>query len=205
MANEQDYRRDLAEIRSLMERSSKFLSLSGWAGVMAGIYALLGAYFAHSFLKFNPAGYGYTTAPAGTDVLPLTLVAAAVLILSVGTAVYLSYRRALKLKEPFWNGGTRRMLQLMGLPLVAGGLLLLVLVANGLLGLLAPLSLIFYGISLYNAGHFSYRELQYLGIIQVALGLAAAALLPYSLLIWALGFGLMHIVYGIYIYTRHQQ
>ena len=54
MKEEQKYIRDIAEIRSMMERSSKFLSLSGLAGVMAGIYALAGAFIAYRTFSFNP-------------------------------------------------------------------------------------------------------------------------------------------------------
>ena len=53
MKNETDYLRDIGEIRSLMERSSKFISLSGWAGIFAGIYALAGVYVAINYLHFN--------------------------------------------------------------------------------------------------------------------------------------------------------
>ena len=54
MKEEQNYIQDIAEMRSMMERSSKFLSLSGLAGIMAGIYALSGAYIAYKVFYFNP-------------------------------------------------------------------------------------------------------------------------------------------------------
>lgn len=203
MEKEQNYQRDLAEIRSLMERSAKFLSLSGWAGVMAGIYALVGAYIAHQFLNFDPAAHinGNTI----TATLPLTITAIVVLLLTLITGFALSYRRAKKLGEVFWNAGMRRILQLMGMPLISGGLLLILFLNEGSLQMLAPISLVFYGMAIYNAGHFSYRELQYLGITEAMLGIAAAFFPAYGLLLWAFGFGALHIVYGVYIHMKYQQ
>ncbi|MBM3439566.1 MAG: hypothetical protein FJX94_01730 [Bacteroidetes bacterium] len=206
MKKEQDYRRDIAEIRNLMERSAKFLALSGWAGVMAGIYALIGSYVAYRFLNFNQVGYESSQETVSPDMTrSIFMIGLSVLLLTLGTGFLLSFRRARKMREPFWNGGTRRVIQLMGMPLVAGGFLLLLFLWQGSLHLLVPVSLIFYGLAIYNAGHFSYRELQYLGITEVLLGMMAALLPTYGLAIWATGFGLLHIVYGIYIYMRHQQ
>jgi hypothetical protein len=205
MEKEQNYKRDIAEIRSLMERSAKFLSLSGWAGVMAGIYALVGAFIAYRFLNFDPAIY--INGEASTNALPLSLSITAILVLTrtLATGFVLSARRAKKLGEPFWNTGMRSILQLMGMPLLSGGMLLLLFLSQGQLHLLAPISLIFYGIAIYNAGHFSYRELRYLGITEAILGTAAAFFPAYGLLLWSVGFGALHIIYGVYIHMRYQQ
>ena len=206
MEKEHDYTRDIAAIRSMMERSSKFLSLSGWAGIMAGIYALVGAYMAFAFFRFNPDQVQYV--PAGNpspSLTPVVLLATTVLILSIATAIFLSYKRARKRAEFIWNPTSRRMITTMALPLVSGGILILVLLASGLSGLLAPLSLLFYGLALYSAGNYTFKEIQFLGIIQVGLGLISSYFIEFSLLLWAIGFGVMHIVYGIYIHIRHER
>jgi hypothetical protein len=203
MSKEKDYLKDIAQIRSMMERSSRFLSLSGWAGVMAGIYALVGAYIAHIFFRFNPAEE-YTTTGI-TDLIQIISLAAVVLFLSVGTAIYLSYRRSVKRAEPFWNGTSRRLLINMGMPLLAGGIFILAMIYWQQVSLLAPLTMIFYGISLFNAGNFTFGEIRFLGMIQVSLGLLGAFFPQWGLLFWALGFGIMHIVYGIYIYLKHER
>jgi hypothetical protein len=206
MEKEHDYTRDIAAIRSMMERSSKFLSLSGWAGIMAGIYALVGAYMAYAFFRFNPDELQYVPAENPTHtLLPVILLATAVLILSIATAILLSYKRAKKREESMWNPTSQRMITAMALPLVSGGVLILVLLASGLTGLLAPLTLLFYGLALFSAGNYTFKEIQYLGIIQVGLGLVSSYYIELSLLLWAVGFGLMHIVYGIYIHIRHER
>ena len=132
-------------------------------------------------------------------------IGAGVLILAVGTAVYLSYRKAKILREPMWTATTRNMLFNMALPLLAGGVIVIVFFSYGLVGLLLPATLIFYGLALYSAGNFTYPEIRILGIIVTVIGLLAFCLIEYSVLLWAAGFGLMHIVYGTLIFLRHEK
>lgn len=204
MKQKQDYLRDIAEIRSMMERSSKFLSLSGWAGIMAGIYALAGAYIAYSVLGFHPDGRVYT-GNVYADLWPVILLAITILILALGTAIFFSNKKAGEKGEKAWNATSRRLLVNMAVPLVAGGVLILILISKGLLGLIAPMSLLFYGLALYDAGKFTYNEVKFVGIIQMALGLISAYFIEYGLLFWAIGFGLVHIGYGLYMYFRYER
>jgi uncharacterized membrane protein YidH (DUF202 family) len=207
MKKERDYFRDIAEIHSMMERSSKFLSLSGWAGVMTGIYALAGAYLAYRFFNFYPGEIQYGTAPGNLpeNLLQVILLALIILVLALGTAIFFSYKNAHRRGEKAWNATSRRLLAHMAVPLTAGGILILVLISKGLIGLIAPLTLLFYGLALYNASKFTYEEVKILGLIQVTLGLVSAHYIEYSLLIWAVGFGLVHIGYGIYIHFKYER
>ncbi|HNR06682.1 MAG TPA: hypothetical protein PKM27_05145 [Saprospiraceae bacterium] len=208
MKEEQDYLRDITEIRSMMERSSKFLSLSGWSGILAGIYALAGAYIAYSFLGFNPADLEYRQVPGeilNFDLWKIVVLALIILILAVGTAIYFSQQKAHKRGERIWNATTRRLLAHMAVPLIAGGLLILILISKGWLGLMAPLTLLFYGLALYHISRFTYDELKTLGLIEMVLGLAGAYFIEYGLLFWALGFGLAHVLYGIFIHYRYER
>ena len=208
MKEEQDYIRDIADIRSMMERSSRFLSLSGWAGIMAGIYALSGAFIAYKFLDFNPDAIVYSTINSVNlypGLLNVIFLAIIILILALGTAIFLSYRKADKKGEKLWNPTSKRLLINMAVPLIAGGLLILILISKGLIGLIAPFTLIFYGLALYNAGKFTYEVVKILGLIEIGLGLIGAYFVGYGLLFWALGFGVVHIIYGIYIHYRFEK
>ena len=208
MKEQKDYIQDLAEIRSMMERSSKFLSLSGLAGVMAGIYALAGAWIAYSVLEFTPqmVSAGYTETGSGAaNMTQLILLAVTVLVLAVGTAIAFSYQKANKRGESAWNAVSRRLLAGMSVPLLTGGVLVLILLSKGVLALIAPLTLIFYGLALYNASKFSYDDVKYLGMIQIGLGLLGTLFTGYGLLLWAIGFGVIHIIYGIYIHIRYER
>jgi hypothetical protein len=207
MKENQDYIRDIAEMRSLMERSSKFMSLSGLAGIIVGMYALVGAYIAYKVLHFNPDGIAYNTPANGSPapMLNVFLLATFVLVLAVSTVAFLSYKNANKNGEKFWNPTARRLVINMAVPLIAGGILVLILISKDLIGLIAPFTLIFYGLSLYNAGKFTYAEVRSLGLVQVGLGLAGTYFIEYGLLIWTLGFGIVNIVYGIYLHYRYEK
>lgn len=201
MKEDQDYIQDIAEIRSMMERSSKFLSLSGWAGIMAGLYALAGAWITYTVFGFNPDEIFYSS-PALPKVILLGLL---ILLLALVTAIYLSRKKARNKGEKIWNATSRRLLSSMAVPLATGGILILVFISKGLTGLIAPLSLLFYGLALYNAGNYTINEVKFLGMVQTGLGLISAWFIEYGLLFWAVGFGVVHIVYGIYMYFRYER
>lgn len=208
MKEEKDYIQDISEIRSMMERSSRFLSLSGLSGVMAGIFALAGAFIAYKVFDFNPDSimYSYAGSVSSTASLANVIyVAIAILILALSTVVFLSGRNAGKNGEKLWNQTTRRLLANMAVPLVAGGLLIIILIAKGLIGLIAPVSLIFYGMALFNASKLTLEDVKILGIIQIVLGLISSYFIEYSLIIWALGFGAVNIIYGIYMHYKYEK
>jgi hypothetical protein len=208
MKEKQDYIRDIAEVRSMMERSSKFGSLSGLAGIMAGIYALAGSYIAYKVLHFNPEKIVYNTIESGSlpfSLLKVIFLATIILVLSISTAIFLSYKKAYTGGEKLWNPTTRRLLSNVAVPLIAGGCLILILVFKGLIGLIAPLTLIFYGLALYNASKYTYGEVRSLGLIEIGLGLISSYYVEYGLLCWAIGFGLVHIIYGIYLHYRYER
>ncbi len=202
-----DYARDLAEIRSMMERSSKFLSLSGWEGVLAGLYALAGAYLAHAVYGFKPDRpfYDYLAMQGSGDAMMVVGIAGFVLVLALVTALFFASRKASKQGEKAWNPTSKRLLMSMSVPLLSGGVVIVLLVRLGLLGLVAPLMLIFYGLALYNASKYTVTEVKVLGFVQIILGLLNMAMLGYGLLFWAVGFGAVHIIYGIFMHFRYER
>ena len=208
MKEEKDYIKDISEIRSMMERSSRFLSLSGLSGVMAGIYALAGALVAYLVFGFNPDSVTYTiTSESGSpaNISNVIFVALVILALALGTVIYLSRRNAGKRGEKIWSTTTRRLLANMMVPLSAGGILIVILIMNNLAGLAAPVSMIFYGLALFTASKMTFEEVKLMGVIQIFLGLVAASFIQYSLIIWALGFGVVNIVYGIFMHYKYER
>ena len=194
-----DYLKDITEIRAIMERSSRFISLSGLSGVMAGVYALAGAYVAHLIVQ------DYRANPHEYVVAYLMAEAAVVLLLAVGTGVFLTTRRARAQGATIWDATARRLLINLLIPLVVGGLFSLILVARGTVGIIAPSMLIFYGLALVNASKYTLTDIRYLGFAEIGLGLLAALIPGYSLLFWALGFGVFHIIYGTLMYYTHER
>jgi|SRR6056297_66884 len=201
MKESRDYVQDIAEIRSMMERSSKFASLSGWAGILSGVYALTGAFAAYSLFDFNPDELFYSS----PNLPAIILLAISVLILAIITAVYLSRRKARTKNENIWNATSKRLLIQMVIPLFTGGVFILLLISHGLTGLAAPLMLLFYGLALINAGEFTIPEVKIMGIIQIILGIIGTWFIEYGLILWAVGFGVVHIIYGIYMHFRYER
>ena len=207
MEEEKDYIRNIAEIRSMMERSSKFLSLTGWAGIMAGIYALAGAFIAYAVFNFNPAeiGYDHSSPQFAFSLATIVILALIVFVFSITTAIFLSAKKAEKRGERVWNPTAKRLVINMAVPILAGGILILILISKNLIGFIAPFTLVFYGLALFNASKFTFEEVRTLGLIQIALGLLSCYLVQYGLFFWALGFGVVHIVYGIYMHYRYEK
>ncbi|PJJ83424.1 hypothetical protein [Mucilaginibacter auburnensis] len=208
---ENDIQHDLASIRSLMERSSKFISLSGFSGVLAGIYALIGAAVAY-FMLYDGDNRMYSVhASAETalfeDVILIKLVtiAAVVLVFSISTGIILTYQKARRKSQPMWGKASKDLLFSMLVPLLSGGVLIMILLYRGYYGIVAPSTLIFYGLALISASNFTYTDVKFLGLCDVVLGLIAACLPGYGLVFWALGFGVLHIVYGSVMYFKYDR
>jgi hypothetical protein len=202
---------DIQAIREIMERSSKFLSLSGLAGIFAGVCALIGATVAWIFV-FDSGQVQYNeyvesavdSAKSGIGFY-LALDALLVLVFALLGAVYFSFRKAQKAGQKFWTNSTRRLLFHLFLPLVSGGIIIIILIFRNKLDMVVPFMLVFYGLALVNAGKFTFGEIHYLGLTQVVLGILAAVFINYGLLLWTIGFGLMHIVYGTVMFYRHER
>lgn len=207
MENEK-YLRDLSEIKNMMNRSSRFISLSGLAGVFAGCYAIIGVLVANSILD-GKTFFGDEAVSTGSLSSVLTtqlfLLAIGVLILAVGTAVFLTTRKARKNDEKIWDNTSKRLVVNFFAPLAAGGIFCLVLLQYAIVGLLVPSMLIFYGLALIHGSKYTFGDLKSLGYANLILGLAATQFIGYGLYFWALGFGIFHIIYGIWMYNKYDR
>lgn len=202
----------LAEIRRLMERSSKFISLSGLSGISVGILALLGASFAFFYLNydlryFDPQLYFtdyFGVVPLKTIMVLLTD-AFIVLITALFVAVFFTLRKAKRQNLQAWNTASRLMIISLAIPLLTGGIFCAILLYHGLFFLVAPATLLFYGLALINAGKYTFSEIRLLGITEIVLGLIGCFFAGYGLFIWGLGFGVAHITYGIIMYQKYDK
>lgn len=201
------YIKDISYIKQMMNRSSRFISLSGLAGVFAGVYAIAGAVIAKIILSDQDLGINeQKTDSFNREVLmQLFYVAIAVLLLAITTAVFLTTKKARKIAEKTWDSTSKRLLINFFAPLAAGGVFCLVLMQYQLIGLIAPCMLIFYGLSLIHASKYTFGDLRSLGYSNLTLGLIATQFLSYGLYFWAVGFGLFHIIYGIWMYHKYDR
>ena len=205
-----NYLKDITDIKQMMSRSSRFISLSGLSGILAGIYALIGAVAARfqiNAYRQNYTGYRRVTQGGNVDTMitNLFLIAAAVLIASIVTAIILTTRKARRNKEHIWDSTSKRLLASFAFPLLSGGLFCLAILQRDISGLVAPATLVFYGLALINASKYTLGDIKYLGVANVIIGLIATQFIGYGLYFWALGFGIFHIIYGTIMYRKYDK
>lgn len=203
----QEYEKDIASIRTMMERSAKFISLSGLSGVLAGIYALAGAFVAYYMVHYPVSLFHYHTYSIHEEDTrwKLIAVAAVILLASITTGLWLSHEKAKKHGIKLWSPASRTMLLNVTIPLVSGGIFILIMLYTGHFELAAPACLIFYGIALIHGSSNTYDEVRYLGFCEIILGLVSAVFPGYGLLFWAFGFGVLHVVYGAIMYNKYDK
>ena len=202
----------LSDIRQIMDRSSRFLSLSGLSGVAAGFWALAGAgYFCWRLDMIPGKRYVYLQSlenmyQPGNEVMPVLLGTAIVtLVGAILSAWYFSYRKARRAGATLWDRNARRLAWHFFLPMTLGGGFVLGLLVQGYGEILAPATLLVYGLSLLHAGKYTLSEIQSLGIAECLLALVSVFFIGFGLLFWVLGFGLLHIIYGIGMYCRYER
>ncbi|TRZ43575.1 hypothetical protein [Robertkochia solimangrovi] len=197
-----DYLKDIHLIKDMMNRSSRFISLSGLSGIFAGIYAIAGAIFAYFYifpsdeqpLLINSAPYN-----------GILILLASIAILSIVTAFLLTTRKARMNNEKIWDITTYRLLINFMIPLVTGGIYILIKLNSQHYGLTASLMLIFYGLALVNASKYTLGNIRYLGLAEILAGLICAAMPGYGFWFWVIGFGLFHIIYGSIMYIQEKR
>lgn len=199
------YLEDLKDIREIMNRSSRFISLSGLSGISAGIFGLAGAYLAYTkvFSGQDYLVYDKIRLPS-SSLTQLFIIAVGTFILAIVSTIYFTTKQSKKRKLNIWDQQTKQMLFSLMVPSVTGGIVCISLMLKGYIGIIIPMTLIFYGLALFSASYYTFKEVRLLGLIQIVLGLLALLFIEYSLFIWAAGFGLVHIVYGVIIQRKYK-
>lgn len=202
----QDVKDDLQHIRKMMEQSSRFISLSGLSGVIAGVIALTGAFGAWYIFQQHHIDYFNDTRISGSAdlVKQLFLLAAVVLVAAIGFGVLLTLKKTRKNGLKVWTSTTKKLLSALFVPLIIGGLFCIAALYHGHFEIIAPLTLVFYGLALINAGRYTLSDIQNLGYCEAFLGVVAMFLPGYGLVFWALGFGMLHIIYGLLMHKKYQ-
>ena len=210
MKNDTKFIEDLKAIRKIMEESSRFLSLSGFSGISAGLTAIAGALVAYFFILDNGSihfeEYLSNLSDKETFSIRWQLMAdaAIVLVISVLLSLYFSLKKAKREGKNFLTLTSKRLLINLLIPLVTGGVFIIVLLFQNNIQLIVPCFLIFYGLALVNAGKFTFEEIFYLGLFEIITGLVAAFVPDLSLIFWIIGFGILHIIYGLTMYRKYE-
>lgn len=210
MKDQLEYLEDLKEIRSMMERSAKFISLNAISGVFVGIIALIGAAAAYiysegNFVETRFSSYTFSSSHEINLIKFYIVDAIATLAAAVIVSVLLSVRKARKQNLPLWDKSSKLLLINMMVPLSVGGIFCLLLIYHGFYVLVAPSTLLFYGLALYNSSKYTMKEIKYLGLSEMALGLISTVFLGMGFIFWVIGFGFLHIIYGIIYYFKYER
>lgn len=214
--NDQNHHLDtLQDIKKMMERSSRFISLSGLSGIAAGICALVGAWFAKGIIDANRFSYVDLKHIGRGDDDTITIgdwmgnqlfqVAVITFIAAFVLAFIFTYLRSKKTGTPIWGTTARRLMINVMVPMIAGGIYLLKLLENGTYGYIAPGCLLFYGLAVLNASKYTLPETRFLGYGQILLGIISLWYIGYGIYFWALGFGVLHIIYGIFMWWKYER
>ena len=214
----QEHQQDLHHIKQMMERSSRFISLSGLSGIAAGSCALVGAYFANNVISssrgnvlknldtnINDASRTGNLSIEAFMGNHLFVIAIITFISAFILSFLFTYLRSKKTNTPLWGSTSKRLFVNVMIPMIAGGIYLLKLIENETYGFIAPGCLIFYGLALVNASKYTLGEVRYLGYCQIVLGLINLWFIGFGLYFWAIGFGILHVIYGVYMWNKYER
>lgn len=213
MQSEQEIAGTLSDIKKMMQRSSRFISLSGWSGISAGICALAGAAVAYPIvenssyevIRLRDSFQQDSFSLAAYMDSALFRIALVTFLCALILSFFFTWLRSRKSNTPLWGFNARRLLLNMLIPIAAGGFYLLKLMEAGAYGYIAPGCLLVYGLALLNASKYTLDEVRYLGYVQILLAVVNLFFTGYGLYFWALGFGVMHIVYGIIMWYKYER
>ena len=206
--------RDLRDIKQMMERSSRFISLSGLSGISAGICALIGVFFARDAIEKNRSAVSdLRKSFTDTDTIlhgdffnsTLIRIAALTFLGALLSAFLFTYRHSQRTNTPIWGYTAKRLLINVSIPIVAGGIFLLALINNKVFDFVAPGCLIFYGLGILNASNYTLSETRYLAYGEILLGVISLFFPGQGLYFWAAGFGVLHILYGLFMWWKYER
>ncbi|HEV3117780.1 MAG TPA: hypothetical protein VGY58_12045 [Gemmataceae bacterium] len=179
---------NLRYIRETMERAGSFTAVPGWGGVAMGCTAL-----AASGLAARQTSSGAW--------LATWLIEGA---LAIGIGILAMQRKARAAGLPVWSAPARKFVFSFFPPLVVGAVLTLVLWRAGLIGAIPGMWLMLYGTGVITGAAFSAPIIPVMGVCF----LAGGALASFTPVAWndawlGLGFGGLHIVFGVIIARRY--
>ena len=193
--SKEEHLQSIKEIKEMMTKSSKFMSLNGWAGILSGIYACVAAFASFAHLDYNLKPRYFST----DDDIVFGIIGLVTLVLALVTGIISSKLKAKKHGYLVWDSTAKQGLLYLSVPLLTGFIFCAFLMKNDLESLIASSTLIFYGLGLFSVSHFTFKEVKHLGFIQLTLGLISLFFIEYGLIFWTLGFGIAHILYGIIV------
>ena len=200
--SDKDYLKDISDIKNMMNKSSRFNSLSGISGIITGIYAIIGSLIAYQYVAKN--NIQINNLDNNTFFL-LFADLALIILLSLITSFIITKRKTKKDDTNGWSVLTKKMVYNFSIILIPSTIYVLILILkNDFVGA-GSLMLFFYGAALINASHHTYKEIKALGLVEIILGILVISFPEFTFWIWFIGAGIVHIIFGLYMYLKHEQ
>lgn len=195
----------IQEMRDMMDQATRFKSISGLSGILAGIFTFICTYTIYLVTGISPFESEALDRMWLMSSQALILCFISLLIICIGIGFYLAMRNANQSGKSAWDNAAKRLAFSLAIPVFAGGIFSILLTRFGLIAIAAPATLLFYGMGLVSASKYTLDAVRTVGLLFVFLGLLATYFLTYGFLIWTLGFGLLHVIYGFIIYVKYER
>jgi len=179
---------NLRYIRETMELATAFTGISGWGEIAIGVTALIASAIAAQQATFN-------------SWLAVWIAEGLISLLIAGWSMD---RKSRAIEMPLGSGPGRKAVFSLTPPLIAGGLLTIMLVKAGETSAIPGVWLLLYGTGVITGGMYSVRVVPIMGICLMALG-ALSLFSPPAYANWfmAAGFGGLHVVFGAIIVRKY--
>jgi len=179
---------NLRYIRETMERATPFTGISGSGEIAIGATALLASVVAAQQPSFK-SWFAIWIAEG---------------LISILIAGWSMDRKARAVQMPLMSGPGRKVVFSLAPPIIAGGLLTIVLVRAGLTNAIPGVWLLLYGTGVITGGMFSVRAVPVMGLCFMALGALALFSSPtFANWFMAAGFGGLHLLFGAIIVRKY--
>ena len=179
---------NLRYIRETMELATAFTGISGWGEIAIGVTALLASVIAAQQSTFN-------------SWLAVWIAEGLISLLIAGWSMD---RKARAIDMPLGSGPGRKAVFSLTPPMIAGGLLTIVLVQAGLTNAIPGIWLLLYGTGVITGGMYSVKVVPIMGICLMVLGALALFSSPaFANWFMAAGFGGLHLVFGAIIVRKY--
>jgi hypothetical protein len=179
---------NLRYIRETMERATPFTGISGLGEMAIGATALVASVIA-------------SRQPSFKLWVAIWVAEGFISLLIAGWSMD---RKARATQTPLFSGSGRKAVYSLAPPVIAGGLLTLVLARGGFHDAIPGVWLLLYGTGVITGGMFSVRAVPAMGLCFMVLG-AVALFSPYAWTNWFMagGFGGLHILFGAIIVRKY--
>ncbi|HEY4539305.1 MAG TPA: hypothetical protein VIG94_04750 [Faecalibacter sp.] len=193
----------LEEIKSMMQKTTKFSSINGWSGIWVGIIGLVASYLVYSIILESSFQW-HGLAPDESRDAKLAFMLIITLIVACSGGVYFIAKKSKRNGESFINSVTKRILIRFLTILGIGGLVCGLLYYHLSFVYVAPSTLLFYGLALLYIERDTIKELKYLAFVEIILGLLAFYFIYNGLLFWTIGFGIVHLFFGVFLVNKYK-